>query len=408
MGPACFLILGAAGLRAVAISLSSVILSVYLAQAGFTPFQIAFAVSLGLCGCAAATFIVTFAGDRFGRRISVAFVGLLMAAGGLAAALSRSEAVLFTAFFIGMVNGMGRDRGASMTLDQIMLAQVTDSRHRTQTLAWYSLVVDSGNAVGAFLGIIPALLRERAGFSLLGSYQATWIFYGALVFLSGVLVLLIPRRVELGHVQSAPEQAAKAITQGKISAESRPLIRQFALISGLDSFGGGFLSTALLSYWFFQRFGVSEAFLGPFFLAARLANGISHLGAAWLAKRIGLVNTMVFTHLPSSLILMLVPLSPTLPIAVILFLLREALVEMDLPTRQSYIVAIVKEEERTLAAGSATLARNLAWAFSSMVAAPVIKALSLPACIYIGSSIKVVYDVLMYRAFRHVKPPEEA
>jgi len=175
----------------------------------------------------------------------------------------------------------------------------------------------------------------------------------------------------------------------------------------LDSLGGGFLTTALLGYWFFRRFGVDEALLGPLFFVVRMLNGLSHLVAAWLAKRIGLVNTMVWTHLPSSFLLMTVPIAPNLPVAIALFLIREALVEMDVPTRQSYIVAVVKEEERTRAAGISNLTRNVAWAVAPAVAGALMRDLSLSAPLVVGPGLKVAYDLLLYRAFRHIKPPEE-
>ncbi len=185
------------------------------------------------------------------------------------------------------------------------------------------------------------------------------------------------------------------------------MVARFAALSGLDSLGGGFLTTALISYWFFQRFGADESFLGPLFFAVRVLNGLSHLGAAYLARKIGLVNTMVFTHLPSSLLLMAVPFAPSLTVAVLLFLLREGLVEMDVPTRQSYLMAVVGEEERTKAAGITNLVRGAAWAVAPVMAGSLMKTLSLSAPLFIGSGLKIGYDLLLYRTFRKLKPPEE-
>ena len=176
----------------------------------------------------------------------------------------------------------------------------------------------------------------------------------------------------------------------------------------LDSLGGGFLTAALVSFFFFKRFGVDEAVLGPLFFVARLLNALSHLGAAWLARRIGLVNTMVFTHIPSSVLLATVAIAPSFTVAAILFLLREGLVEMDVPTRQSYVMAVVRPEERTVAGGVTQLVRTAAWSVAPPFAGLMMQGLSLASPLVIASALKISYDVLLYAAFRKLKPPEEA
>ena len=171
---------------------------------------------------------------------------------------------------------------------------------------------------------------------------------------------------------------------------------------------GGFLTTALLSFFFYERFGVDLAAIGVLFFIARVANAFSHLGAAWLAKRIGLVNTMVFTHIPSSVLLLTVPFMPNFTTAAILFLLRESLVEMDVPTRQSYVMAVVRPEERTFASGVTHLVRLAGWAFAPAFAGMLMSGTSLAVPLYIGASMKIFYDLVLWRAFRSVRPPEEA
>jgi hypothetical protein len=187
----------------------------------------------------------------------------------------------------------------------------------------------------------------------------------------------------------------------------RRTIRRFAALSGIDSLGGGFLTTALVAYYFYRRFGADESVLAPFFFAARLLNAASYLLAARLARRIGLVFTMVFTHLPSSLILLLVPLAPSLGIAMGLFLLRELLVEMDVPTRQSYLLAVVPPAERTFAVSLTALARNTAWAISPGIAGWAMGALGLSAALVAGAGLKVGYDLTLFGLFRRLRPPEE-
>jgi len=184
------------------------------------------------------------------------------------------------------------------------------------------------------------------------------------------------------------------------------VFRLASLIS-LDAFGGGFLSDALVAYWFFRRFGLDEANLGLLFFAIRVLNALSHLGAAWLARRIGLLNTMVLTHLPSSLFLIAVPFAPSLRIAILFFLCREALVEMDVPTRQSYVAAVVRPEERVFASGITNLTRNFSWALGSLVAGGVMQVVAFSAPLLFGGGAKILYDVLLFRAFRGIKPPEE-
>jgi predicted MFS family arabinose efflux permease len=175
----------------------------------------------------------------------------------------------------------------------------------------------------------------------------------------------------------------------------------------LDSFGGGFLTDALVSYWFFRRFGLSENDLGVVFFLVHLLNALSHLGAAWLARRIGLVNTMVFTHLPSSLLLMAVPFAPSAKLAILLFFAREALVEMDVPTRQSYVASLVAPNERSFASAVTNLARNVCWAIGSAAAGLLMQDLAFSALLFVGGGTKVTYDLLLYKSFRRLKPPEE-
>lgn len=175
----------------------------------------------------------------------------------------------------------------------------------------------------------------------------------------------------------------------------------------LDAFGGGFLGDALVSYWFFRRFGINEQTLGIVFFVVHLLNAVSHLGAAWLARRIGLVKTMVFTHLPFSIFLIAVPFAPSLKIAVVLFFLRESLVEMDVPTRQSYVAAVVQPRERTFASGATNLTRNVSWAAASSLAGAFMQHVAFSAPLVLGGSLKIVYDLLLWRSFRHVRAPEE-
>ncbi len=373
------------------------ILALYLAALGLKAAAIGLAISVGLAGAALGTLIVTYAADRLGRRAILATIAFLMGVGGLALASAAHPHLLMVSLFIGMVNGMGRDRGPSMTVEQSILPQTATPTTRTGVFAWYNVVIDGGHALGALLGGLPAFFRSALHLPPVASYQWTWAMYSACCLLAGWLVLQLSRSVELVDIPA----------RLPLSRKSRPVVAKFAALQGLDSLGGGFLTSALVGYWFFKRFGVTEALLGPLFFVVRILNGLSHLGAAWLAKRIGLVNTMVWTHLPSSVLLMTVPIAPSLSVAITLFLIREALVEMDVPTRQSYLVAVVQDEERTRAAGIANLTRGVAWAVAPSVAGPLMQSVSISAPLLIGPGLKVIYDFLLYRTFRHLRPPEE-
>jgi len=392
------LIVAAAGLRAVAIGCAGVIFALYLSTLGLNAWMIGVAVSLGLAGCALGTALVIWITDRLGRRATLMWLSLGMALGGAALALTTSRPLILLSVLLGMVNGMGRDRGAGLTIEQAMLPQTTTAASRTSAFAWYNLVIDAGHAAGALLGGLPAWLRAHAQLTPLASYQASWWVYSGLCLgVAGLARWLSP----------AVEWQERTSTRQPLTLASKPVIMRFAALSGLDSLGGGFLTTAFLSYWFFRRFGVDEAVLGPLFFFVRILNGLSHLGAAWLARRIGLVRTMVWTHLPSSLLLLTVPIAPNVFVAMLLFVIRESLVEMDVPPRQSYLVAIAPVEERIRAAGLTNLTRSSAWAVAPLLGGSLAQSVSLSAPLLLGAGIKIVYDLLLYRAFRHVKPPEE-
>jgi predicted MFS family arabinose efflux permease len=194
----------------------------------------------------------------------------------------------------------------------------------------------------------------------------------------------------------------------RLSAHSRRILWKISSLFAIDSLAGGFLTAALLAFFFYERFGVSEGVVGALFFGARVANAFSHLGAAWLARRIGLVNTMVFTHIPSSLLLATVPFAPSFPVAAALFLLREGLVEMDVPTRQSYVMAVVRTEERTVASGVTHLVRLGAWAVAPTFAGALMQGTSLATPLLIGAAMKIAYDLMLWVSFRGQRPPEES
>jgi predicted MFS family arabinose efflux permease len=396
------ILINAAGfLRSLGVGLIGVVLGIYLFRVGLSSFPIGLVVAAGLAGSALATIIVSFAADRLGRRRSLLVLSLLTAIGGLALALSPALAVLLTMVFIGMLNGTGTDRSASFALDQAIVPGLAPESKRTWNLAWYNVLLDAGGSLGALGAGLPLFLQHRLSFSLLISYRVVFFGYSGLCLLVAALYAFLSPAIEVNN-PPAPVTMSAGITP-----ENKRILAKLTALFSLDALGGGFLTDALVAYWFFRRFGVGEHDLGLVFFAVHILNACSHLGAAWLTRRIGLVNTMVFTHLPSSLFLMAVPFAPSLNWALLLFLCREALVEMDVPTRQSYVAALVRPSERTFASGITNLARNIFWAVGSGVAGFLMQALAFSAPLLIGGGAKVAYDVLLYRSFRGLKAPEE-
>jgi len=386
----------AAFARALATGMIGVLMGVYLAHLAFDPARIGYVVGAGLFGCAAAALLVTLVGDRAGRRRSLIGVSLVAALGGAGFALCGHPFAAGLTAFLGMVNGMGRDRGAALILDQVILPATVDDGSRTQAFAWYNVLQDIGHALGALLAGLPAVLR-RFGTEEIASYRAGVGVYAVLMLVVAGLYLGLSTSVE------RPADAPRP----RISPRTRRVLWRIASLFAFDSLAGGFLTTALLTFFFYERFHVAEEVLGPLFFGARVLNAVSHLGAAWLSRRIGLVNTMVFTHVPSSLLLITVAFAPSFGVAAVLFLLREGLVEMDVPTRQSYVMAVVAPEERTVASGVTHLVRVGAWAVAPSFAGVFMAGWSLMTPLVIGSAMKVAYDVLLYAAFRGTRPPEE-
>jgi MFS family permease len=395
------LIYAAGFVRSATVSLVGVTLALHLADVGFSTTQIGLLIGVGLAGSSLATVIVSLRGDAWGRRRVLVGLALLSAMGYLALAVFTDAVALVPLAFIGMLNGMGRDRGAASALDQAILPVTVPDERRTWALAWYNLALDGGHALGALAATIPTVLVRSTALEPDAAHRVTFLMCAG-----AALICIVPYLKLTPHIEAAVPTNSP-LTRAPLDARSKRVVTRLALLFGLDSIGGGFLNSALIAYWFFQQYGMSEANIAVLFFGARVLNALSHLAAAWLARRIGLLNTMVWTHLPSSLFLIAVPASPSAAIAGALFLAREALVEMDVPTRQSYVMAVVKPSDRTFASGVTNVTRNIAWAVGPSVAGVVMQHVALAGPLVIGGTLKIGYDLLLYRAFRHVRPPEE-
>jgi MFS family permease len=387
----------AATIRAFATAMAAVLLGIYLAERGLSLPEVGLVLSAGLAGGVAAMALVSFRADRWGRRRCLLVLAGVGTAGGLLLAAADTLPAALAAAVIGMVNGAGRDRGAAFVLEQAILPQFVPDAQRTMIFARYNLLQSLGQAFGALAAGAPVLLERWFAVTGIAAIQAVFVAYGALLGLTALLYRGLSTEVETSELHRAP----------RLSPDTARTLRRLSALFAIDSIAGGFLGNALISYFFFERFGATTAVIGALFFAAGLLNAASHLAAAWLAGRIGLVNTMVFTHIPSSLFLIAVGLAPSLAIAVVLFLLREALVEMDVPTRQSYVMAVVQPAERTRASGVTSLVRLGGWAVSPSIAGFLMQGLTLAAPLFIGAAMKITYDLLLYGAFRRVRPPEE-
>ena len=385
-------------LRSFATGLMGVIFGVYLFRLGHNSAEIGILTAAGLAGMAAATAFIIWRGDGIGRKRAFIAFSLLSAVGGAGLALTANFSALLVLMFLGMVNATGADRSAAYALEQAALPGLVSDRQRTWAFSWYHFVLDAGGAAGALAAGLPVLLNRSYGMTILAAYKAVFLGYAGLGVAAAIAYSLLSRRIET---------AKAAPSAQKLSPKSKQHVFRLAGLFAIDSFGGGFLTDAVVAYWFFRRFGASEAELGAIFFTVHVLNALSHLGAGWLAQKIGLLKTMVFTHLPSSVFLIAVPFAPNLTIAAALLLARESLVEMDVPTRQSYVAAVVQPHERTFAAGVTNLSRSGFWALGSAIAGALMQGVAFSAPLIAGGGLKIGYDLLLYQKFRHIKPPEE-
>ena len=289
----------AAGLlRSAGAGLTGVLLGVYLYRVGFSASRIGLVITAGLAASAAGTLVVGFCADRLGRRRTLIGLSLLMTLGDAGFALVGAFGGVVFFSFLGTVNGMGTDRSPAFSLDQAIIPQTIPAGRRTAALSWYSVIMDVGHAAGALGAGLPLLLQRWLALDLLTCYRVTFGAYAGVNTFAAVAYLLLSPEAEGG------EKPARQGWRGRVSPQSKSVITKLAFLSGVDSLGGGFLTDALLAYWFFHRFGIQESSLGLLFAAGNILNSGSYVIATWLARRIGLLKTMVFTHIPSSLLLM--------------------------------------------------------------------------------------------------------
>ena len=392
-----YILLGTRLVRMFAYGFLSVVLVLYLAQLGFSDGLIGLLLSLTLIGDAAISLWMTTSADRFGRRrILIAGAGLMLFAGVLFALTDR-VALLLIAAIIGVISPSGYEVGPFLAVEQAALSQIIPDERRTQVFGWYNLVGSFATAAGALAGGGTTEFLQEAGMLPLNSYRTIVILYGAIGLLLALLFTRLSSSIETAHSDSARTWLHLGLHR------SRRVVLKLSALFGLDAFAGGFVVQSLIAYWFHIRFGAQPATLGGIFFGANILAGISALAAAWVAARIGLVNTMVVTHLPSNLLLMLVPLMPNLPLAIVVLFMRFSISQMDVPPRHSYTMAVVAPDERSAAAGVTGIARSVGAAISPTFAGAFLSnSVLLSAPFFVAGGLKVVYDILLYRSFRAV------
>ncbi len=381
--------------RMFAYGLLSVVLVLYLIEVGLKEWEVGLLLSLTLAGDTVISLWLTTTADRFGRRRTLMVGALLMALAGLVFILTDSFILLLLAATIGVISPSGNEIGPFLSVEQAALAHIVRDDRRTDVFAWYNLVGSFSTALGALAGGLIAQESQRRGLDGAAAFRPVLLAYAGigLAMIGGFA--LLSAAVEATRDESLPRPKAVLGLH-----ESRRVVFKLSLYFGLDALGGGFVIQSLIAYWFHLKFQLDPALIGTIFLFANLLAGVSALAAGWLAHRIGLLNTMIFTHLPSNVLLMLVPLMPDVYLAIAVLLLRFSISQMDVPTRQAYTMAVVRPDERSAAAGITGVARSVGASISPVLATMLVGSaawMSVP--FFLAGGLKIAYDVLLYRAF---------
>lgn len=376
----------------------AVILALYLEQLGLSPTEIGLALTAAMVGSAGMTIGWSLAADRVGRRRTVAIMALLMVVGGLLLAVGDAPWIVLLAALTGSISATNSEVGPFLTVEQAVLPQTAPDARRTWLFALYDMLGSFAGAAGAlFAGSVG--LFQMLGLSGADAYRPLFLLYALIGLLNLAIFSRLSRAVEVARIQ------------GKRSFigihRSRGIVARISLLFALDAFAGGLVVHSLVAYWFHLRWGMSPETLAYVFFWINIASGLSYLAASWVAHRIGLLNTMVLTHLPSNLLLMLVPLAPTAWMAVVLFLARMSISQMDVPTRKSYTMALVAPDERTATAGITNVARTTASALSPALTGLAFSTAALGLPFFVAGGLKIGYDLMMFFTFRGVRPPEE-
>lgn len=430
-------ILAARIIRTFGYGFLSVILSIYLALIGFDGFQVGLILSTSLINNIFFNLIASFYAERVGRKRLLIIFSLLMFLSGIIFFVTDNYAALILAAFIGTINVTGSETSAFLSIEQAVLPRtIKDIKMRNTLFASYNMVGTFAMSAGILLSGLPDFIQQSYyGLELTELMRILFLFYGLLGLVNILIYLRLSKAIEVSDLEKESMMKDTRQINSRVSAtrekenlrrnrkkrnlkdwfypsalspESKEILTKLSGLFSIDSFAGGFVIQSIVSLWFYTKFEADLAVISYILSISGIITAFSFLAAARIADRIGLINTMVFTHLPSNILIILVAFAPTLPVAAILYLLRTALSQMDVPTRQSYIVSVVKDEERTAATSTTNISRNVSQTLSPSLAGYLLQSTSfLFAPFLIGGLLKVTYDVLLYFSFRNIKPQQE-
>lgn len=380
----------------------SVVLVLYLVEVGLSEKQVGLLFTLTLAGDVVITLWLTTSADHFGRKRTLFVGALLMVGAGLVFILTENLILLVVAAIIGVISPSGNEIGPFLSVEQASLTQLIPDQKRTQTFAWYNMLGSFATATGALAGGWLSQTLQDNGALALDSYRTVLLGY----MLGGIVLAVL--FLCLSTVIEVPTSTIQITKRSLGLHRSRNIVFQLSTLFALDAFAGGLIVQSMIAYWFHVRFGIEAGAIGSIFFGANILAGISALLAGSLARKIGLINTMVFTHIPSNVLLMLVPIMPTLAMAIGVLLLRFSISQMDVPTRQSYTMAVVAPDERSAASGITSIARSVGAAISPSLTGIFLSVPTLlSAPFFLAGGLKIIYDLLLYRSFRQLQPPEE-
>jgi predicted MFS family arabinose efflux permease len=376
----------------------SVLLADYLTAIRFPPFQVGAIVTGTLLGSAALTLLVGLRGDRIPRRLLLLGASALMLGTGVGFSVVTAFWPLLVIAFIGTLNPSSGDVSVFLPAEQGVLPGTVSGTERTALFAWYNVGGAFLGALGALCAGIPVVIARRLGWDLVGAERSGFVLYAAVALVTAILYRFLSPAIEEHHGGGTAVPLAR----------SRKTVLRLSALFCIDSFGGGFIVQSLLALWLAKRFGLPVTTAGAVFFATGVLSALSQFVSPWLARRIGLIRTMVFTHLPSNVFLILAALMPTAPLAILFLCLRSLLSQMDVPARQSYVMAVVPPEERSAAASVTNVPRSLAAGLSPFLAGMLLEWSSFGWPLILAGSLKAVYDLLLLVQFQATKPPEES
>ena len=410
------LILLARTIRTFAYGFLSIVLAVYLKLSGFDDTLIGLILTSTLINSVIFTLISTIYADRIGRKkILIGYAGL-MSVSGLVFFVSNNYILLIMSALVGTINVTGSETGSFLSLEQAILPQtIKDLKKRNTAYSIYNMLGTFAMSAGVLLSGLPNVIQNYYHLSNVQSIKPLFLLYSMLGLIVMLIYLNLSNKIEIGILKDKNNIKKKQnrtneikSTTKTLSPKSKQIITKLSALFAIDSFAGGFVIQSIVSLWFFTRFNVDLTTLSYIFSIAGVLTAFSFIISTKIADRIGLINTMVFTHLPSNILLILVAFSPSFSLAIVLYLARMGLSQMDVPTRQSYIVAVVDEDERTAAAGFTNISRNVAQSVSPSIAGYILQSISFLAAPFLfGGILKIVYDILIYSNFKKIKPPEE-